>query len=134
MARKVTENKIKELAREVTQKAEPYIGELIAKADPAIQLAKKTTAPAVEAAKKQSKKATDAAANAAARFTCKEEVFVQYGNYEVRTRDIVDRAKSDYISKGHSQKDIKEIQIYIKPADNAAYYVVNNTDTGKLEV
>ncbi len=112
MANRKAEDKIKELAREVTQKAEPIIDQ----------------------ARKQSKKATDAAANVAARFTCKEEIFVQYGNYEVRTRDIVDRAKTDYISKGHSQKDIKEIQVYIKPADNAAYYVVNNIDTGKLEV
>ena len=70
----------------------------------------------------------------AAKFISKEEVYVQYGNYEVRAKDIVDRAKADYFSKGHSQKDIKEIQIYIKPAENAVYYVVNNTDTGKLEV
>ena len=112
MANRKAEDKIKELAKEVSQKAEPII----------------------DHARKQSRKATDAAANVAARFTRKEEIFVQYGNYEVRTRDIMDRAKADYISKGHSQKDIKEIQIYIKPADNAAYYVVNNTDTGKLEV
>ena len=64
----------------------------------------------------------------------KEEFYVQYGDHEVRTRDIMDRCKADYIAKGHSQKDIKEIQVYIKPAENAAYYVVNNTDTGKLEV
>ena len=31
-------------------------------------------------------------------------------------------------------KDIKEIQVYIKPAENAVYYVVNSTETGKLEV
>ena len=87
-----------------------------------------------DVAKKRSKKATDAVAKAASKFTVKEEAFVQYGNYEIRVRDIIDRAKSDYIAKGHEEKDIKEIQVYIKPADNAVYYVVNSTDTGKLSV
>ncbi len=122
MTKKSAEDRIKELAREVTQKAEPYIEQVMTKA-----------APAVEVAKKQSQKATDAAAGVASRLICKEEIFVQYGNHEVRTKDILDRAKADYLSKGHSLKDIKEIQVYIKPADNAVYYVVNNTDTGKLE-
>lgn len=64
----------------------------------------------------------------------KEEFYVQYGNYEVRTRDIMDRCKADYVANGHKAKDIKEIQVYIKPAENAVYYVVNSTETGKLEV
>ncbi len=121
MARKSTD-KIKELAKGVSQKAEPVVNEMktlaepvidgiMAKADPAIQLVKDTTA----------------------RFYCKEEIFVQYNDHEARTSDIMDRCKSDYLSKGHQENDIKEIQVYIKPSDFAVYYVVNNSDTGKLE-
>ncbi len=83
-------------------------------------------------ATKVGKSLRNKAENRAAKFICKEDVFVQYGGHEVRTRDILDRAKEDYIGKGHEEKDIKEIQIYIKPGENAAYYVVNSTDTGKL--
>ena len=38
------------------------------------------------------------------------------------------------MARKETENKIKEIQVYIKPADNADYYVVNNTDTGKLEV
>ncbi len=64
----------------------------------------------------------------------KEEFYVQYVNYEVITIYIMDRCKADYVANGHKAKDIKEIQVYIKPAENAVYYVVNSTETGKLEV
>ena len=101
---------------------------------------KEKTSPAAKAAKKQADKATVAANKVknslearASKRKVKEEVYVQYSHHEVRARDIIDKAKADYVSKGHQEKEIKEIQVYIKPSDNAAYYVINHADTGKLE-
>ena len=125
---------------EVKTKAEPYIKDIKEKAEPYITKAKEKTAPATKVVKETSQKAAKAAKEAGqdlsaktAKFTCKEEVFVQYSNHEIKTSDIIERAKKDYINKGNKATSIKEIQVYIKPSDNAAYYVVNHTDTGKVE-
>ena len=151
MDMKTTEEKLKELAKEVTDAAEPVIREIKTKAEPVyddvktkaepvIRKVKEKAAPAAEDEKKRSEKATRVAKSVgqditlkAAKYKCKEEVFVQYNSHEMRTTDIVDKAKKDFVNRGHSVSDIKEIQVYIKPSDNAAYYVVNHSETGKVE-
>jgi len=101
---------------------------------------KTAAAPATKAIAKKSKEASKAAKyigneiiEGGSKYTQKDEVFIQYGNLEIRTTDIVAKAREDYISKGHKITDIKEIQVYIKPEDMSVYYVVNHTDTGKIE-
>jgi hypothetical protein len=154
MDKKTTEEKLKKLAKEAVEVAKPYVEKAepvikdvkevakpyIDKAEPVIKKVKDKATPAAEVVKKRSKKATEVAKNAArdlsviaAKHTCKEEVFVQYNSHEYRTTDIVAKAKEDYIRKGHDATEIKEIQVYIKPADGAAYYVVNHSETGKVE-
>lgn len=151
MDKKTTEEKLKELAKEVTDAAEPVIRDLKTKAEPVyddvktkaepvIRKVREKAAPAAEVVKKRSEKATKVAKAVgqdigiiAAKHRCKEEVFVQYNSHELRTTDLIDKAKRDYISRGHSVTDIKEIQVYIKPSDNAAYYVVNHSETGKVD-
>lgn len=124
---------------EIKTKAEPYIDDIKTKAEPVIDDIKTKAEPVLKKAKQGTAKAKDVANNvkkdiskASARRNCKEEVFVQYAAHEVRTSDIVKAAKADYIAKGHAESDIKEIQVYIKPSDNAAYYVVNHAETGKI--
>ena len=104
------------------------------------QKMKKEAEPAARAVKKQSEKAAKVAmavgndlAEKAAVKASKNEVFLQYGDQEIRTEDILDKARADYAAHGHKTKDIKELQVYIKPADNAAYYVINHHDTGKID-
>ncbi|MCR5671476.1 MAG: DUF6465 family protein [Butyrivibrio sp.] len=156
------DDKIKEIANEVKKKAEPYLEDIRTKAEPVIDDIKTKAEPVLEEAKKAKKaadpyindiktkaepviskaKKSRAASTAqkvkkditekAGVYICKEEVYVQYNSHELRTTDIIGRAKEDYISKGHKRSDIKEIQVYIKPSDNAAYYVVNSKDTGKI--
>ena len=101
---------------------------------------KKEAEPAARAVKEQSEKAAKVAmavgndlAEKAAVKNSKNEVFLQYGDQEIRTEDILDKARADYAAHGHKTKDIRELQVYIKPADNAAYYVINHHDTGKID-
>ena len=136
---------------EVKKKAGPVIDEVKKKAGPAVDGVKKKTAPAVDEVKKravpaaesvkkqagkaagQAKKAGKTITEKVAEVTAKSEVFVQYGDYEIKTEDIVTRAREAYVAEGHKASDIHEIQIYIKPSDNCAYYVINHRDTGKVE-
>ena len=124
---------------EVKGKADPVIKDVMEKADPVIKEVKKRTAPATKVIKEQSEKAADAVKAAtkdisetAAKKSAKTEFFIQYQDYEVRTEDIAEKIREQYVSLGHKLTDIKELQIYLKPEENAAYYVVNHRDTGKF--
>ena len=55
-----------------------------------------------------------------------EEVFVQFGNSEVLTKDIVEKVKDAYVAEGHTADSVKKIRVYIKPEEGMAYYVVND--------
>lgn len=145
-ARKKAEPLIKDVTKkaepiynDIREKAEPIYQDLREKAEPIYNDIKEKAAPAAKVVKTHSEKARKAAKTVsddislkAAKFSCKEEVFVQYSHHEIRTTDIIERAKQDYVSKGNKPSSIREIQVYIKPSDNAAYYVVNHQETGKI--
>ena len=122
MGKKTTEERIIEIAKGVAEAAEPILKDVKDKADPILSDVKDAA-----------KTVGDNISLRTSRGSVKEEVFVQYGQHEIRTIDIMDKAKADYLSKNHKMSDIKEIQVYIKPSDNAAYYVVNHSETGKIE-
>ena len=121
------------------KKAEPVITDVKKKAAPAVEKVKKKTAPAVEKVKKQAgqaakqaKKTGEDLTTKVSEVTTKSEIFVQYGDYEIKTDDMVKRVREAYIAEGHKAVDIHEVQIYIKPSDSCAYYVINHRDTGKV--
>ena len=126
-------NKAVPVAQDLKNKAVPVAQDLLDKAEPVLNRVKERTAPVTKEVSKAAKSVGSGISQRAAKVNCKEEVYVQYNQHEVRTSDIMDRAKSDYVSKGNKLTDIKEIQVYIKPADKAAYYVVNHSETGKIE-
>ena len=39
-----------------------------------------------------------------------EEVFVQFGNSEVLTKDIVEKVKDAYVAEGHTADSVKKIR------------------------
>lgn len=129
MDKKSTEDRLKEFAKGVTDVAEPVIRDLKTKAAPAAEVVKKRSEKATRVAKAVGKDIT----NVAARHRCKEEVFIQYNSHEIRATDLVEKAKRDFVNRGSNISDIKEIQVYIKPSDNAAYYVINHSETGRVD-
>ncbi|WP_051207452.1 DUF6465 family protein [Butyrivibrio sp. AE3006] len=149
MAKKASDA-IKDIAKTVTDAAEPYIEmakekggpvieEMKEKAEPAIDVAKKNAGPYIKKAKEQGTKAADKVraatkdlTDASAKKNQKTEFFVQYKDYEIRTEDIAQKIREIYIADGHKASDIKELQVYLKPEENTAYYVVNHKDTGKF--
>lgn len=70
---------------------------------------------------------TDALAEAEA--SAKEpvtEVLLQYRGYEMNMDDVTSRVKGHYMSKGFTEDSIESMQIYVKPEDFTAYYVIND--------
>ncbi len=62
------------------------------------------------------------------------EMVLQYRGYEVSVEKVTERVKAHYYSKGFKKGSIKNIQIYMKPEDFTAYYVINDGVVGKVNL
>lgn len=62
------------------------------------------------------------------------EVILQYRNYEVNMDDVTERVRAHYIAKGFAADSIENMQIYVKPEDFTAYYVINDSVVGKVNL
>ncbi|SHI11750.1 hypothetical protein SAMN02745229_01520 [Butyrivibrio fibrisolvens DSM 3071] len=125
----------------IKSKAQPFIDDTMKKADPYIKKAKKAAEPAAKGIKEGSEKARKAAKFVSDDITRqvmkkneKDEVYIQYKNIEVRTTDLLEKAREHYVASGHKLTDIQEVQVYVKPEDNKVYYVVNHKDIGKFDL
>lgn len=61
-------------------------------------------------------------------------VYVQYADAEVITSELVEQVKEAWVASGHRISSVKSMDVYIKPEDKSAYYVINGKDTGKIEL
>ena len=111
-----------------TAKSTEAITETAAKVKETVKAAAKTTA------KKATKKA---AAKKTAKAEKKElvpEVFVQFDGNEDVVANVIERAKEAFTADGHRASSIKSLKVYLKPEEYAAYYVINDTYAGKVNL
>ena len=62
------------------------------------------------------------------------EVVLQYREYEANMEDVTARVKSHYVAKGNKEESIENLQIYVKPEEFTAYYVINDSFCGKVNL
>ena len=91
---------------------------------PAEKPVKKPAAKKAAAAKKPAAKTAKAAP--------KETVKIQFGADEYDFAEMKKAVEADYKSKVKGR--IKTVEIYIKPEDKAAYYVVNGAFSDQIEL
>ena len=95
--------------------------------------AKKTTAKKTTAKKTTAKKTTAAAKKAAKKSEISTEIFLQFSGKEYTQAEILQKIKDIWTyDLNNNVDDIKDVQIYLKPEESAAYYVVNGNTTGKV--
>ena len=58
---------------------------------------------------------------------------VMADSIKTEEKDIIARVKKAWTRSGKKVGDIKEMDLYIKPEENAVYYVINGTETGAVE-
>lgn len=101
--------------------------ESVSVADEAIvteeKAAKKTTRKAC-GTKKATKKAEEKTT----------EVVLQFQGNEVTTASIEEKIKAKFVEEGHRAGTIKNLTIYVKPEEAAAYYVINENYTGRVDL
>jgi uncharacterized membrane protein YqiK len=93
--------------------------------------AKTSSQSAVRRSETKAVKAETVAAPKAAKTETKVEVYLQFGDREVRVSEIMQAAEDDFHGK-ESDTAIQSVQLYLKPEDCAAYYVANGAFSGKV--
>ena len=104
------------------------------------ELTKETTKKAKVTAKKtadDAKKMTEAAAKKAKKEVKKlvlRETYIQFAGNEYKESEILDKVEAAYKAEGHRVGAIKSMVLYVKPEEGAAYYVINDKNTGRVDL
>ena len=128
----------KKTAKATVKKPVAKAEETTAKKAAAETTAKKTTAKATEtkttAAKKTTTKTAAAKTNKKA-AAVKENISIQFAGKEYTTEQLVKIAKDVWeFDLKKDPADFKEVQLYVKPEEAKAYYVINGTETGSFNI
>lgn len=63
----------------------------------------------------------------------KTNLFVEYCGKQVEDKAIVAAVKKQWTEAGNKVGDIKTMDLYVKPEEAAVYFVINQTENGKVE-
>ena len=96
--------------------------------------AKKTTKTSTEAAvKKTAAKTTTTRTRKAA--AVKETISIQFAGKDYSTEQLVKIAKDVWeFDLKKDPAEFKEVQLFVKPEEAKAYYVINGTESGSFEI
>ena len=110
---------LEDVAETVSDAAKPVVKKVKAAAKPVAKKAVQAGSEAVEAVKKATPKKT--------------EYFVQFNGREINMEEIAAKAKAAF-KENNKRTAVLSCRIYVKPEDNAAYYVINDTYFGRVEL
>ena len=120
--------------KEVAKKAAPAKKEVAKKEAPAKKAApaKKEAAKKAAPAKKEVAKKEAPAKKAAAK---KEAIYVQFAGKSYSNDELLKIAKDVWVyDMGQKAADMKSVEIYVKPEESMAYFVVNGTENGSFMI
>ena len=98
---------------------------------------KKTAKETSTATKKVVKETTSAVKKTAKKEYTKlalKETYIQVGGREYKETEILKKVEESFLAAGHKITAMKNLQLYVKPEDGAAYYVVNGEITGRVDL
>lgn len=123
-------------ARKTTAtKTAPVQTEEIVNVEETVKVEKKPAAKKATKAEKEVKEVAEKkpAAKRTTKKAVKTTFVVQAANKEVSMEEAITRVKEAWVATGNNEADIKEIAVYVKPEENAIYYVVNGDVTGRVD-
>ncbi len=115
---------------EVKAEVEKVAEKTVEKAAEVKKVVKKTTEKATKAAKTTKTAKTVKTV----KEPVKPEIIVQFQSNEVDTAQVEERVKAQFVAEGHQVGRIKKLNIYIKPEEYSAYYVINDKFSGRVDL
>ena len=64
----------------------------------------------------------------------KQQMFLQFNEQEVELSTVEANVKKDWKEAGKKLSEIESLDIYVKPQEGKAYYVVNKEIEGKVDL
>lgn len=120
---KATEEKVVEAAKAVAEKT--------------AEVAEAATEKTVEAAKAVTEKAAEVKKTTTKKAAVKKEIkttlIVEHQGKQVGEKEMISAVKKAWTKTGKKVGDIKSMTLYAKPEEESVYYVINDTETGKVE-
>ena len=112
----------------------PVVTEEIVKVE-TVEVEEKSAKATKAKAEKEEKEVAEKkpAAKRTTKKAVKTTFVVQAAGKEVSVEEAVERVKEAWTAAGNKAADLKEIAVYVKPEEEAIYYVVNGDVTGKVE-
>ena len=105
---------------------------------PVVEKAPAKKAPAKKAVEKKevAEKKAPAKKAPAKKVAAKAETVItlEFGDYTAIMATVEEKVKAQYVADGHKASSIKTLNIYVKPFENSAYYVVNGDVTGRVDL
>lgn len=124
------------VVEKVAEKAAPIVEKVVEKTAPAVEKVVEKTVPAVEkAAEKvveETKEVAKKVKKAAPKKEMKTTLFVEHQGKQVEEKDMIAAVKKAWTKSGRKIGDIKTMTLYVKPEEDAVYYVINTTETGSV--
>ena len=125
---------VKKAEEDVKEVAEVIADKVAEEVKDAVDDVKETAGVVADKVAEETKEVVKKAKKAAAKKEIKTSLFVQCFGKEVEEKDMIASVKKAWTKEnGKKVGDIKTITLYVKPEEAAVYYVINGTDTGKVE-
>ena len=134
---KFTAAKAAETVKEAGNTVKEVASKTAEAAKETVKVASEKAAEVKETAKEESKKVADKATETKVTEKKNElvsEVYVQFAGQEAKVDAVIERATQAYVADGHRASSIKSLQVYLKPEESAAYYVINSKYAGKVDL
>lgn len=137
---------VKNAVKDATKKVESKVGDVAEAAakkaevveEKAKEVAKATTKAVVEKAepvvKKAATKVKAATKAKKEKQPAKTEIIVQYQQNAANLGELEDKVKKQFVAEGHRAGCIKTLNIYVKPEEYKAYYVINDKFFGSVDL
>ena len=94
--------------------------------------AKKATAKKAPAKKAATTEKKAPAKKAAAK--AETVITLEFGDYTTVMSTVEEKVKAQFVAEGNKASAIKSLNIYVKPFENSAYYVINGDVTGRVDL
>lgn len=100
----------------------------------AAEVKAETSETEAKAEEKAPAKKTAAKRTTAKKTAVKSTVYMQFAGREFTESELLEAVKESYVSLGNKAEDIRTIDVYVKPEECAAYYVVNGEGSDEFKI
>ena len=138
---KAVKPEVKETVQEAAKTVEAVAEKVETAAAKTVEKVEETAEAAVEAAKKKTEEVKKTVKKSAKKTTAKKEkeaaktdIVLQYQSVETSLVSLEDKVKAQFVAEGHRAGCIRTLNIYVKPEEYKAYYVINDKFSGSVDL